>query len=135
MGAYIDIDGRKMAVADQVFPLDACKSNLAKVCFISEYFTFSSRHYKDVATWSENGYKFMLFGGGHCGPQQCKNSPPDTHVIFSRQKEKGIMFYYSDRCGLMGWKVTWDPDEDGFVEIEDYSVPAYIPDKEVGCDV
>ena len=28
----------------------------------------------------------------------------------------------------MGWKVAYDVLEDGFMDIETYNVPAYIPD-------
>jgi hypothetical protein len=128
MGAYIDLGSKSMAVADQVFPLSQCKSHTSKICFISEYFTFSSRHYKDVATWFENGYKFTIFAGGRCSQSICKNAPPDTYIISSRQDYKDIEFYYIDKCGLMGWKMTYAQD-DGFVDNETYYVPAYIPDK------
>lgn len=126
--AYIDIKSQKMAVADQVFPLHDCKEAISRLCFISEYFTFSSRHYKDVATWSANGYQFTIVSTGSCKPEVCKNAPLGTYIIFSRQGDKNIEFYYNDQCGLMGWKVAYDVLEDGFMDIETYNVPAYIPD-------
>ena len=127
MGAYLDVKNNYMAVADQVFPLTKCKNDLSKVCFISEYFTFASRHYKDIASWVENGYHFAIVGRGTCPASICKNAPHDTYIITSHQEYKDIDFYYSDRCGLMGWKMYYSED-DGSENVEKYNVPAYIRD-------
>ncbi|MFO1473286.1 MAG: hypothetical protein U1F20_01575 [Lysobacterales bacterium] len=82
---------------------------------------------KDVATWSANGYQFTIVSTGS-KPEVCKNAPLGTYIIFSRQGDKNIEFTTTINCGLMGWKVAYDVLEDGFMDIETYNVPAYIPD-------
>lgn len=120
MVADLDFAHNVLRVADQQYAISNCRGSGGVICFKSDYFTFSSGPRGNKVSWEINGYVFRV-SPEKCNPGRCKNSGNDSYIILSTQKKKMIEFYYSDRCGLLGWKVTYPP-ENGEIYVDTFYV-------------
>ena len=103
MGAMIDFETRRLSVAGDMFVLDPCHEARIGVCFSSDYMSFKGPS-ADARSWTHDGSKFLLKGHRKlvlARDEICAD------VIHSTQKVGEFEFIFSDKHGLLGWRLSY----------------------------